>query len=467
MDSSLWLMGIAVFLTALLCSVIKRQKSQGYIAYPVGLVLTLCVYCFIYWLYSSSPSGWVVNANLISFSIGVALSLLIFVIVSYSVQSFRNWAEFKNKRFEFFGLVVYPSDRQASLIGGVWLLTLLVTVFLYASNEAYPEFLYNGFLVSWLGDVTFFTIVGLVIALVTLRQAENEKFETRLSILFQGSDSPALETIDGQIRALGFLVSDLDWKIHVQEYNSDYQAYRVEVVSTYVLTNLFGDVDARDNMQFRIKPDDFGDPDDGSHPPMIGAITGLFLSSDSGQQLDQPVLRNRLEIKHEGLSFPHKFTVGREPVTVEFRYWLWVKTNVEWSRKPSRFTALTRTTIVNSLSNTDSVVRVKCLSTIKDVIETAKVRPIHRAKAAIGKAGEIIVGENLGLHEIAFGNRCKLADLTCIKPDVETAVLMFLPPIGHTEGSTLPDFSENIEDETEVDTAEEDDAKNNPSETGC
>ncbi len=252
------------------------------------------------------------------------------------------------KRSEIRYLKIDIDDARFLMIMRLWIFTLLVTLTMRRLLAQGVPWVTQEFYVSWGVNVAFFTVIGFAVAVVSLRLPHKEDFKDRIGFLFAAKveadpelRDAALEHLSSDIKRLGFVSSRTDRKITVIEYNPVYDAYRAYVTIDTTLVNLFGDVDAKDDTNFEIRPDKF---EEGKGPVLSGQVISLVVDGEekiSGGPLDIPV--------NEFRRFKEEFTVGKSQKCFTLKYWAWFRTEEAAAFTSRRFCRSFSVVIVNRM----------------------------------------------------------------------------------------------------------------------
>lgn len=336
-------------------------------------------------------------------------AIIIAIVGAISSSLFRNFLNVLPPYFGSKSNSAIAVDTRISIISAAWLLTITCTCFLASYMAVYPDKITDSFYSSWVGDVLFFSVVGLAVAMVGIYMPEGEKFDRRVAILFSGYQSNAIVPLKEKIKELGFIVCDSHRHIEVVDWNDEYYAYKVNVTTNYVLVNLFGDEAAVGKIKFGVKPDKF---EDSTHPPILGKVLSI---NEIGEG---PRLENQVEIGPNGFSREETFTVGGDKkldggdtkIHVHFRYWLWVEAFKPWSHKAVKFIEEGNTTVSNLIEGENLVVL------IEDMISDER--------------------DSLRVH---FDRKKELQQYKDLKQGKAINVLKMLPPVKDSDDKANPE----------------------------
>ena len=240
-------------------------------------------------------------------------------------------------------------DNRVVLISKLWASTVVATSTMGLLRYHGSYLPSENFYVSWSVNVIFFSVIGLVAALVSLRLPHNEEFLSRLGILFTGTENinnefrqSALLHISDEVKRLGLALSSIERVITIETFDADFDAYRANVKISTSMVSLFGDVDAQDDVQFTVTPDGFTHSK--KKPDPAGQIISLFVNGEEkirGNPL--PILIGRSS------GFPEKFSVGRDGQSFTFEYWCWFETEQAFTYQTKRFCREFSVKIINRI----------------------------------------------------------------------------------------------------------------------
>lgn len=249
----------------------------------------------------------------------------------------------------FNGLRLLFEDSRGIFISKLWTSTVVATStmgYMRYHGLTYPS---EGFYVSWAVNVVFFSVIGLAAALLSLRLPHKEEFSSRLGILFAGAENvdnefrqSALSHISSEVKKLGLAVSKIDRRIVMEAYDPEYDAYRATVTITTTMVSLFGDVDAKDQVQFAVTPDEFEGCKRTPNP--VGQIISLFVNGEEKIKGNpQPILLGQAN------GYPEVFTVGKDAQVFTFKYWCWFQTGQDFTYNSKRFCREFNVKVINRM----------------------------------------------------------------------------------------------------------------------
>ncbi|WP_029618002.1 hypothetical protein [Pseudorhizobium marinum] len=329
------------------CLFNKASRSlSAFVIYNLGMGI-------IEQTYEPKVPGYELVARLILF--------LVFCAINYKLNKYivRKLTKINGTEINF--LRIDASDPRFLTVMRLWVFTLLVTWAMYRTMQYGAAFVTDDFYVSWSVNVAFFTVIGFAVALVSMRLPQHEEFKDRVGFLFAAKveadpdlRSSALDHLSEEIKKIGFVSSNTQRKITVVEYSAAYGAYRAYVTVHTTLVNLFGDVEARDDTNFQITPDEF---DENNRPPVIGQVVSLVVDGDEKIR-NGPV---NITDSNEG-SLKENFTVGRTQKSFTFKYWAWFRFEIPASYTSKRFCRSFTVTLVNRMkSDPKGEVRVQSM----------------------------------------------------------------------------------------------------------
>ncbi len=198
---------------------------------------------------------------------------------------------------------------------------------------------------AWRGELIFFSLIGLAIALVSLELVPDpaqKDIRERLNILLGGSKvHDSVETfLLSQIGEITPYCTTAHWALVIEEFNANLKAYRVRAETTYEYFNPVRDQGARFDVRFSYKPDPlpgFSDEDE------AGRYVSIMVGGD-----DKLALRGPIPILQKGVSDKLKIEVPPHgKLTVVSSYVVWMAIDREQLIRPNRFVEYFNLAITN------------------------------------------------------------------------------------------------------------------------
>ncbi len=209
-------------------------------------------------------------------------------------------------------------------------------------------------LASLAEDIIFFAIVGIGAALVTLRHPKFDTLETKIRFFFPDSN-PSLAYLDYarlELSRLAGLCVEAEQSIKVEEFNSDYNAYRVMFSYRYRLRNMFSNHDYEDVFEAFVNPDMPKLPH--TLPKVKGQVIELAFKPFEGYATEHVVHPVDIESDDFDRDVPLRLSPHQEGEII-FKFWLWCCVDETHFMRAKRFVQDFRSTLENSSSG---VVRV-------------------------------------------------------------------------------------------------------------
>jgi hypothetical protein len=221
-----------------------------------------------------------------------------------------------------------------------WLITAVVLFVLLDFDIANRHEVFIGALVAWTGELIFFSILGVIVTLVTLKDPSQASFEERLRILFGLENLPEAVTEYNKrmISRLAGYARLGQRRISLEEYRPEIKAYRARVKTEYQYRNLLSDIDYEAPLPWRFVPDKI---DGASTPFELGRIISIKIGDE--EHVRQPII-----VDESG--FATEFTLrmsAKGETTAVFEYITWMAVGELQTMFPRRFVEEFSMTIVN------------------------------------------------------------------------------------------------------------------------
>ncbi len=235
----------------------------------------------------------------------------------------------------------------AGLLAAAVVLTgVLVAIWIDDVASRFVDFKVS-MLASLAEDVLFFMIVGLGLAIVTLRHPKHDSLETKLRYFFPDSrpSLPFLDFARQEICRLAGLCAEAVQSIKVEEFDSSYNAYRVVFHYRYRLRNMFSTHDYEDVYQAFVMPD--RPPPNVPAPKVLGQILELTFKPFEGHGTDYVI--HPIDLVHADFDrdIPLRLPPHQEG-EITFKFWLWCRLNEEHFVRAKRFVQDFSSTIENA-----------------------------------------------------------------------------------------------------------------------
>jgi hypothetical protein len=158
------------------------------------------------------------------------------------------------------------SDRRRKLVGAFFLLSWLLTgILFYIARQGifggHTEETERGIFFAWCGELLFFTLIGLAIALVSLEKPsdpskEDIRYRTKIFFGAGGIPDPVVTHFLNELYAMSVFAEQASWDLEIQEYRPDLHAYRVQAYTEYHFKNPISDQPVSFEMAFGFTPDE-------------------------------------------------------------------------------------------------------------------------------------------------------------------------------------------------------------------
>jgi hypothetical protein len=217
--------------------------------------------------------------------------------------------------------------RVAAVLAGLLLSYVLTFYFARLATHENPPVFWMGFYQSWVSGLLFFTVVGLVVGLVTLYRPEKDVFAARVKILVGGKSGSAVDYIAGELRRIGYVAQRTDRIITIEEYDAARRAFKLRVKQRSIVRNIYHDVATEATGGIKVTPDAF-------NPPLID--TGQLVSFRVNK-INQPGVP--APFGQHGLSRDWTVSIPAGGAgEIEYEHWMWYSEAEVHEFAPVRFT---------------------------------------------------------------------------------------------------------------------------------
>jgi hypothetical protein len=220
---------------------------------------------------------------------------------------------------------------MGALVVGWFVTTVVMYIsrdWLFWQGGQFHEEILREILAAWTGELLFFTIVGGIITIISLRNPMNEGIDERIRIMFGRAHVPdaVMKYNKDVISRLSAYAKTAKRRVVLETYDPNLECYKVRIKSEYEIFNLFPDISYSDSSTVSIKNDDYGD----KIPPEIGRVTSIRL--DSNETVTNPLI-----IQKEGFtSDVHIIIPPAGSVTFSTEFQVWIKIGQPQSFRPKR-----------------------------------------------------------------------------------------------------------------------------------
>jgi hypothetical protein len=194
-------------------------------------------------------------------------------------------------------------------------------------------------LVAWTGELIFFSILGGIISVVTLKDPAQASFDERIRILFGTDKLPdSVMTYNKRMlsRLAGYATTG-ERQVVIEDYRDDIKAYRTRITTKYLYKNLLPDVDYDETLPWHYRPDVIQ-----ANPPLDLARI-LSISIDGVEFVEQPIA-----VEEAGFNTELRLKIPRNGQSaVIFDYVAWVVVGELQTMHPRRLVEEFTMNIVN------------------------------------------------------------------------------------------------------------------------
>jgi hypothetical protein len=180
-----------------------------------------------------------------------------------------------------------------------------------AMAESPPGF-WLSFYASWVSGLLFFTVVGLILGLVTLYRPERDVFGARVRILTGGKSGPAVDYLASELLRMGYAAQQLTRIVTIEDYDAKLNAFKARVSQSAVISNIYDDVGAQATGEVKFTPDEIA-----GAPQVLGQCTSFRVNGTT-----QPGLP--FDITSAGMRRSWEMKLpGGGAGELEYEHWAW------------------------------------------------------------------------------------------------------------------------------------------------
>ncbi len=213
-----------------------------------------------------------------------------------------------------------------------------------------PSSIRVSFVMSLLGDVVFFGLVGFTMFIHQIYASRGDILRKRVEYLFANTvlSSPAVEYIERIVKRNALYSTQTSHSLEILEYSREYRAYRVAFHNKYVLRNMFGDHAHDEKLAATVAPDLIRD---NIHP--LGEVISLKLTTEGHEQNYLPEV---VELTAEGFRRDVQIRLAPDAeATYEMQWWSWANNVGNSGFSIRRFSERSVVTITNKSNVTARV----------------------------------------------------------------------------------------------------------------
>lgn len=240
-----------------------------------------------------------------------------------------------NKTGNWFRRFGWFEKRVILVMGGLlvgWLITIIVLLifhtWLTGQTGQFRDEMLREILAAWTGELLFFTFVGGVITIGTLRNPMQEGIEERMRILFGRAHVPdaVMKYNRDAITRLAAYSKTGRRIIILEAFDQKISAYKARIKTSYDIQNLFPDIHYSDSISMRITPDKF----EPNAPQEIGRVTSIRLGNNE-------TVANPLIVDQNGFTSDIKINIPPgKSLLFSWEFTLWLRVNELQTLRPRR-----------------------------------------------------------------------------------------------------------------------------------
>lgn len=210
-----------------------------------------------------------------------------------------------------------------------WVITFVILyVFRAWLFGSYTDDFARGILAAWIGELTFFTLIGGIISVMTLKNPMEERFDERMRIMFGQPHMPdaVMKYNKGVISRLSAYAKTGSRLITLETFDPATSAYKARIKTEYHIFNLFSDTRYSDTIKISIKPDDFQNP----KPSEIGRVISIKI--DGVESVTNPLI-----FDNTGFSSEIRIEIPENGSRIFFlEFMTWIKVGELQALRPQR-----------------------------------------------------------------------------------------------------------------------------------
>lgn len=221
-----------------------------------------------------------------------------------------------------------------------------VTLFLGYGLD--PSTFFGAAFASWVSGIVFFTLVGAIVAIVSLARPEEGSFDSRARILFKRASGSHIDYIVSQIRrTLEHYAELAENRITILDYDGESGKFRVALESKTRVRSYIDDIESSYSSMMRYT--DMTPAPAGGQPNRIAYVRINGVSKGLPETISE-----------QGVTRPIDTEIAPSEIcTIETRVEAWIVAGTEEiEHAPSRYTQKMKVTIENHLGSHATTVKV-------------------------------------------------------------------------------------------------------------
>jgi hypothetical protein len=224
------------------------------------------------------------------------------------------------------------------------LASILITLGIFALGIGRdPATLFGAIFAAWVGGVAFFTLVGVVVSIVSLAEADHEAFDARARILFRGKTGLHIDYIAERIKSIfEHYAEETNTLLAIEEYHQGEKSYLLSIEDITTIRAYIDDIESTYNSKINMS--------EVTACPVGAAPNRLvYLRTDNQPSLDE-VFVDKIDRE-----FQTKIAPG-SACKVEHKMDIWMKATDEvYDHEPARYTQKLSLDVENRLSGKKDV----------------------------------------------------------------------------------------------------------------
>ena len=281
----------------------------------------------------------------------IILCVLLFLAIVYAV--------FEPDKINIIKSLRKHWKSPPAMISYAFFIYIVFTIVVFLNKDFLEPLLWEGFYTSFLAssteDVLFFGVVGIVLAIISIRDHAKDKLHLRINNLFSFDDNlPAKvkDNITMKMRKLAVYSPSVSQNLHVIEYNKKYDAIKILIIQKVDLKNMLHDTDYAEYRKINIAADEI----DKDETDIYGRVTNVLFQATGRKS---KTIAENISMYQPKVSYNilEEIPAGGTAIA-SAQMWVWHKSGEEFTFTSHHTSASTVLTISNGLGK-DETTKIK------------------------------------------------------------------------------------------------------------